>query len=52
MGSINQQGEAIPKNSTFIVIFEGNVSSAAGLISIVNTDAASIEGIQQHLKLQ
>lgn len=52
MGSINQQGGAIPKNSTFIVIFEGNVSSAAGLISIVNTDAASTEGIQQHLKLQ
>lgn len=52
MGSINQQGEAIPQNSTFVVKFNGNVNSAAGLISIVNTDAASTAGVQQILRLQ
>ena len=52
MGSINQNGDAIPQNSTFKVIFEGNVDSAAGLISIVNTDAASTSGVQQILRLQ
>lgn len=51
-GSINQNGDAIPQNSTIVVKFEGNVSSAAGLVSIVNTDAASTSGVQQILRLQ
>lgn len=54
MGSINQNGGALPANSTFVVVFEPleTITSAAGLVSIVNTDAASTEGLQQHLNLQ
>lgn len=54
MGSINQAGDAIPQNSTMTVVFESleTLTSATGLISIVNTDAASTEGLQQHLNLQ
>lgn len=52
VGSINQNGGIIPQGSTYKVKFEGNVNSAAGLVSIVNTDAASTEGVQQILRLQ
>ena len=52
VGSINQQSEAIPSGSTIKVVFTGNVDSTVGLISIFNTDAASIEGLQQILRLQ
>ena len=52
VGSINQQGEAIESGSTIKVVFTGNVDSTVGLVSIFNTDAASIEGLQQILKLQ
>jgi len=52
MGSINQNGGTIPINSTIKAIFKGNVSSAAGLISIVSTDAASSAGTRQTLNLQ
>ena len=52
VGSINQQGEAIESGSTIKVVFSGNVDSTVGLVSIFNTDAASIEGLQQILKLQ
>ena len=52
VGSINQQGEAIESGSTIKVVFSGNVDSTVGLVSIFSTDAASIEGLQQILKLQ
>ncbi len=52
VGSINQQGEAIESGSTIKIVFTGNVDSTVGLVSIFNTDAASIEGLQQILKLQ
>lgn len=52
LGSINSNGEAIPKNSTIKVVFDGNVSSTVGLVNIFNTDAASISGLQQILRLQ
>lgn len=51
VGSINQQGTAIESGSTIKVVFTGNVDSTVGLISIFNTDAASIEGLQQILRL-
>lgn len=52
LGSINQNNVAIPVNSTIKVVFTGNVDSTIGLVSIFNTDAASIEGLQQILRLQ
>ena len=52
LGSINSNGEAIPRNSTIKVVFDGNVSSTVGLVNIFNTDAASISGLQQILRLQ
>lgn len=54
MGSIIQNGGAIPVNSTMVIVFEPleAITSAAGLVSIRNTDAASTEGLQQHLNLQ
>ena len=54
MGSIIQNGGAIPVNSTMKIVFEPleTITSAAGLVSIRNTDAASTEGLQQHLNIQ
>ena len=54
MGSIIQNGGAIPVNSTMVIVFEPleAITSAAGLVSIRNTDAASTEGLQQHLNIQ
>jgi len=52
LGSINSNGEPIPENSTIKVVFEGNVNSTVGLVTIFNTDAASTSGLQQILKLQ
>jgi len=52
LGSINSNGEAIPENSTIKVVFDGNVNSTVGLVNIFNTDAASISGQQQILRLQ
>lgn len=52
LGSINSNREAIPRNSTIKVVFEGNVSSTVGLVNIFNTDAASISGLQQILRLK
>ena len=52
LGSINSNGEAIPENSTIKVVFGGDVDSTIGLVNIFNTDATSITGLQQILKLQ
>ena len=54
MGSINQNGAALPANSKFIAVFEPitNISSAAGLVTIVNVDAADTDGLQQILNIQ
>lgn len=52
VGSINQNGGVIPQGSSYRIKFEGDVSSAAGLVTIVNTDAANKEGVQQILRLQ
>jgi len=54
MGSLNQSGDALPSGSTMKIIFEPleTLTSAAGLVSITNTDAASTEGLQQILNLQ
>ena len=52
VGVINQQGDIIENGSTIQLIFSGNVDSTVGLVTIFNTDAASLEGKQQILKLQ
>lgn len=54
MGSVNQNGDALPQNSKMTIVFDPleTITSAAGLVSIRNTDAASTEGLQQHLNIQ
>lgn len=54
MGSVNQNGDPLPKNSKMTIVFDPleTITSAAGLVSIRNTDAASTEGLQQHLNIQ
>lgn len=52
VGVINQQGDIIGNGSTIKLIFSGDVDSTVGLVTIFNTDAASLEGKQQILKLQ
>jgi len=54
MGSVNQNGDPLPQNSKMTIVFDPleTITSAAGLVSIRNTDAASTEGLQQHLNIQ
>jgi len=54
LGSIHQGGQAIPKNSKLVAVFEPivNITSAAGLVTIVTTDAAGTDGLQQILNVQ
>ena len=54
LGSIHQNGGALPKNSKMTAIFTPleAVTSAAGLVTIINTDAAGTDGLQQILNIQ